>query len=167
MLTSIRDIMSPTIVCVLANAGWESLERLLLDEEFEAVPVVDAQGRPVGIVSKTDLLRHTRCGEGEVTAPRGGRAPEPGMHIDRRAAITAEDVMTPIVHALPEEAPVSFAIAALALEGVAQIPIVSSEGVVVGMLCASDAVTWLARELGCIALTPCGARPPSAARRDP
>jgi CBS domain-containing protein len=126
---------------------------LLLDDEFEAVPVVDAHGRPIGIVSKTDLLRRTRCDEGEVDTQRAPLV-GPGLHVDRRAVITAEDVMTPIVHALPEDAPLSFAVAALALEGVAQVPIVSKRGVVVGMVSSHDIVTWLAYELGCIAPRP-------------
>ena len=150
--THISEIMNRNVVCVLASAGWESLERLLLDDEFEAVPVVDAHGRPIGIVSKTDLLRRTRSDEGEVD-PHPESLPEPGVHIDRRAGITAEDMMTPVVHALPEDAPLSFVIAALALEGVTQIPIVSKGGLVVGMVSTHDAVTWLARQIGCISFS--------------
>lgn len=135
--THIGSIMNRNVACVAPSAEWESLERLLLDEGFDAVPVIDASNEPIGIVSKTDLLRRARSGEGSV---------EPGL--------TAGDVMTPLVHALPEDAPLAFALALLALQDVEQIPIVSNAGVVVGMVTARDAVGWLARSIGCIADPP-------------
>jgi CBS domain-containing protein len=56
--------------------------------------------------------------------------------------------MTPLALALPEGATVSRAAALMAYEGVHRIPIVSDDGVVVGILAAVDVLRWLATSSG-------------------
>jgi CBS domain-containing protein len=124
--TTVGEVMQPKIVCVREDADMDMLGRLLAEDGLDAVPVVDANGHPKGIVCKTDLLRALRD----------------------KDELTAEDVMTPFVHALHEGAPLSFALAMLALEDIEQVPIVSKDGVVVGMLASRDAIRWMARSLG-------------------
>lgn len=124
--TRVGEVMQQKVVCVREDADMDMLGRLLAEDGLDAVPVVDAKGHPKGIVCKTDLLRALRD----------------------KDELTAEGVMTPIVHALHEGAPLSFALAMLAIEDIEQVPIVSKDGVVVGVLAARDAVRWLARALG-------------------
>ena len=126
MRTAIGEVMQRRLVCVREDADMETLGRLLAEDSLDAVPVVDALGHPKGIVCKTDLLRALRD----------------------RDDLTADEVMTPFVHALHEGAPLSFALAMLALEDIEQIPVVSKDGVVVGVLASRDAIRWMARELG-------------------
>ena len=79
---------------------------------------------------------------------------EQGVHLDTRPQATAADVMTPVVHTLPENAPLSFAIALIALEDIEQVPVVSSDGEVVGLLAARDAVRWFAQKMGYVVKPP-------------
>jgi CBS domain-containing protein len=136
--------------CVRPDTGWETMEALLLDDGMGALPVVDEDGRPMGIVSKSDLMRWARDGTDEVTATELPHA----THVDTHPNATAGDIMTPVVHALPEDAPLSFAIALLAMENVDQVPILSEQGEVVGLFAARDAVRWLAQELGYVVRSP-------------
>jgi CBS-domain-containing membrane protein len=58
------------------------------------------------------------------------------------------DVMPAQVHALPENAPTSYAIALMAFENVSAVPVVTESGELVGLLHALDALRWTAAKLG-------------------
>lgn len=53
----VRDIMARPAVSVGADTPVDAVVRLLMAEEFNAVPVVDREGRPVGIITQGDLVR--------------------------------------------------------------------------------------------------------------
>ena len=54
------------------------------------------------------------------------------------------DIMMPVVFALPENATVAKASSLMVFEGVHRIPVVSSDGQVVGILSSLDILGWLA-----------------------
>lgn len=141
--TPIGALVHERVLCVDAKADRRRLESLLLEGGRDAVPVLDAEDRPIGIVSKTNLLVHAHAKR--AAAEAGAVAPMP--RADGGDA-TAEELMTPIVHALPENAPLSFAIALLSLEKIAQVPIVSPDGEVTGLFTVRDAVRWFAQQMG-------------------
>jgi CBS domain-containing protein len=62
-----RDIMTAEPVCVTPSTGIRALARLLEEHEVSGAPVVDQNGRVVGVVSRTDLVR--RCMEGDRDVP--------------------------------------------------------------------------------------------------
>jgi CBS domain-containing protein len=51
-----KDIMSTDVVTVEEAASIKDILDLLLKHKISAVPVVDAEGKPVGVVSEADLL---------------------------------------------------------------------------------------------------------------
>jgi CBS domain-containing protein len=55
-----RDLMSPNPVSLRRDATIQEAIALLSDHGFGAAPVIDEAGRPVGVVSRTDLLIHER-----------------------------------------------------------------------------------------------------------
>ncbi|MHC4976185.1 MAG: CBS domain-containing protein [Planctomycetota bacterium] len=57
-----RDVMSGEPVCVDPSASIQELARVLMDNEISGVPVTDAQGRVIGVASKSDLIRN--CSDG-------------------------------------------------------------------------------------------------------
>ena len=62
-----RDIMTADPVCIGPSATIRELARTFEEHEISGVPVVNQEGRVVGIVSKTDLIR--RCAEGTDEIP--------------------------------------------------------------------------------------------------
>jgi CBS domain-containing protein len=54
-----HDVMTPEPVCVHPSTTIRELVRTLSDHEISGAPVVNAQGRLIGVVSKTDVMR--RC----------------------------------------------------------------------------------------------------------
>jgi CBS domain-containing protein len=74
----------------------------------------------LGVVSKTDLVRE-------------------------RAAVdaTAAEILSPLVWRVPESASLAVAIELMVVHGIHQVPVVSADGAVVGVLGALDVVRWL------------------------
>lgn len=62
-----RDVMTADPVCVGPATTIREIARVFEEHEISGVPVVDAQGRVIGVVSKTDLIR--RCSEGTDDMP--------------------------------------------------------------------------------------------------
>ncbi len=123
------ELVNRNVVCVLEETALESLSALFRRGEIDCAPVVDADGGLVGIVSKSDLLRR-------------------GM--DKLGKGTVGDVMTTRVHALPDHSTVAYAFALMALEKLEHVPVMSRDGVVVGLLSAIDGLRWVTDQWGFI-----------------
>ncbi len=145
MRTYVGEVMRRRVACVRADASWEMLEDLLLDEDDDAVIVVDAHSRPIGTVSESDMLRYLRDQPPPDASP--ATMLERGFHVEpsRQAA---HEIMTPVAQTMPESAPISFAIGLLAQKGFSHATVVGTDGGVVGVLSANDVVCWLAQRLG-------------------
>jgi CBS-domain-containing membrane protein len=141
----VADVMSGDVVCVTREVSIEALAALFLERSISAAPVVDADGRAIGMVSKTDLVRehwergdaHELCARDEVSD---------GMHVAAVARATVGEIMTPLVFTLREDDPLSRAAAVMAAEDVHHLPIVDLEGHVVGILSSLDFVRWVAAQ---------------------
>lgn len=146
-------VMTRNVVCVKQFLSVEALTSLFLERGFSAAPVVDDNGKPVGVVSKTDLLREVqdRADTEERVPDRRVRRQEErvelglGFQITRIARATVGEIMTPIPLTLSEDAPLSEAAALITLGGVHHLPVVRQDGKVVGILSALDVVCWLAK----------------------
>jgi CBS domain-containing protein len=154
--TPVSEVMSRQVVCVPQTLDVRALAQLLLERGISGAPVVDDEGLPIGVVSKTDLIRERFDDTEEIEAEplrvrtRQGYEYElgPGFHAERITSRTVADIMTPLVFSLPEDAPVSQAAALMALEGVHRVPVIADGGTVVGMLTSMDVLRWLAEQDG-------------------
>lgn len=147
-LLPIAQIMRRSSVSVTADASLETVERVVLEGDNDAVVVVDADHTPVGMITKTDLLWRL-YDESDTSEPEPSAPPERGLHVVA-PTVTAGDVMTPVVHALPDDATLSIGVSLLAIGDVEQAPVVSKENRVVGLFSNADVVRWLAAELGIV-----------------
>ena len=123
--TPVSRIMSLNVQCVTEDVSLSALARCLLDGGYSGAPVIDEEGKPVGVVSKTDLLRHG------VT---------PGARV--------RDIMASMTFTLHEDQSVSKASALMAYEGIHRLPVVDAAGKVVGLLSSLDILHWLACKTG-------------------
>lgn len=64
-----KDVMVHEPVCVEPSTTIRQLARVFEENEISGAPVVDQEGKVIGVVSKTDLLR--RCSEGTADQPPG------------------------------------------------------------------------------------------------
>jgi CBS domain-containing protein len=100
--------MTPDSVCISRDVSIVDAIRLMLERKFSGLPVVDARGSLVGIVTEGDLLRRTETGT-QRKRPRWieflmgpGRLATDYVQTTGRKV---EDVMTPEVHTVTEDAP--------------------------------------------------------------
>jgi len=125
--TPVGSLPARHFSCVTADVSTELVTALLLAGADNGVPVVDDEGKPIGIVTRADLLRQ----------PQDGLAPR-----------TVADVMTPLAIGLPETTTVAYAAALMAHHGIHQVPIVRTTGEVVGILTSLDILRWLGTRAG-------------------
>ena len=147
--TPLRDVISPNVACVRSDASIDLAAELMIDRVVPCLPVVDAQGNLIGIVSKTDCLR--RQADDETVADA---RVERGFHVEPEKTHTVAEIMTPCVRALPEDAPVGFAVSLMAFESLHEVPVVTKAGQVVGVATALDLLQWLAERMGYVLAKP-------------
>jgi predicted transcriptional regulator len=128
--TPISNVMERNVVSVPPDLDLPALSALLLAQGISGAPVVDPEGRPLGVVSKTDLVRALNA----------------GPHPDPR--LTVRDVMMPLSFSLTESSSIARAAALMTFEGVHRILIVNMSGAIVGVLSALDILRWVARKTG-------------------
>jgi CBS domain-containing protein len=117
----LRDVMTPVVTCVTPDLGLDELRELLLAEGIGGVPVIDGEGRPIGVVSKTDLV---------------GLAPG--------AAIVA-DVMMPVAFTLRDTDTLQRAALLMATEHVHRLPLIDEHRRICGIITTFDVARWVAR----------------------
>src|SRR5437588_2039571 len=54
------DLMVPNPISLRAEAGVAEATALFTEKSITAAPVIDQAGRPIGVVSRSDLLIHHR-----------------------------------------------------------------------------------------------------------
>jgi CBS domain-containing protein len=167
---SVVAIMSGDTLCVDPELRLEALLQLFLDRGISGAPVVDKQGRPLGVVSKTDLLRNQQETGGLFELDNAvadssdcSSKMELGFHLEQVREGKVKDIMTPVSFTLGENATVARAAALMAYEGVHRVPVISTTGRVIGLVSALDVARWVAETSGfCLR----GAtRPPSSQPR--
>ncbi|MFC8917645.1 CBS domain-containing protein [Streptomyces sp. NPDC047821] len=114
---TVADLMTPDAVTVQRETPFKEIARLLDEYDITAVPVVDEDGRPVGVVSEADLL-HSRISENTAT--------------------TAGGLMSaPAVVARPEWSAVEAA-RLMERKRVKRLPVVDAGGRLIGVVSRSD-----------------------------
>ena len=113
---NVRDLMNPDIMTVADEMTTDALARYLVEREISGAPVVDGQGRLIGVVSMTDIGRNLA----EPSEPTGSRSSnfyrddamdltleDLGQRYVEERAVTVRDVMTPVIHQVPVTASVA------------------------------------------------------------
>ncbi len=112
-----KDLMASNPVSIHRDATVREAVALLADRGFGAMPVIDEAGRPVGVVSRTDILIHEReyvhhpCKPDDACKPDDGDwdmfagPPWPeGFSIEVTDPTTVAEIMTPAIFTVPLEA---------------------------------------------------------------
>jgi len=154
MQAPVSELMTGRVISVRTTLPVRAVLMVLVEHGISGVPVVDAAGRPVGMVSITDLLREQYdqiedeedellpyFARGAVQRHRAGARPDAHLHL------TAEDIMTPSVFSIREDARVCDAAREMAKRRVHRLPVVSRSGAVVGVVSALDVTRWMAAGL--------------------
>lgn len=152
----VEDVMSREVHAVRPDTPLVTAVELLLDRVYRAVPVVDAEGRVVGILTDGDLLN--RAGLLAVSAQRELTEAELAqeLHRLRQAGQTVGEVMKPDPVTVTSDATIARAVEVMTARDIKRLPVVDADSKLVGMVSRVDVLRALAQ-------------PPAAAlpRRDP
>lgn len=142
-----RDLMTSPVICVGLSATARDVAKLIVEKRISAVPVLDAAGKLVGIVTEGDLLRRVESGTENryswwVHMLAGNHAV--AADYVKSHSIKVSDIMTrDVVTASPETS--IYEIAGLIEEKhVKRIPIVDADGATVGIISRSNIVQLVA-----------------------
>ena len=130
----IQELMTGAVVTVRSGTPLKDAAALMAEHHVSGLPVVDAEGRVVGVLSEGDILYKET---GRRTKPTllgmGLRNEDP-----RATAVTAGDAMTvPAVTVGPDRL-VSEAAASMIDNGISRLPVVDDDGRLVGIVTRAD-----------------------------
>jgi len=118
-----EELMTPNPLSISESATAREAAAFLTEREISAVPVINEAGRPVGVLSRADLVRN------------GGAF-----------AQQVHKIMTATVVSLPTDAPAWEVVAKMAAFKVHRLFVVDASGILVGVISAFDVVRKLRRE---------------------
>ena len=125
---------------------------VLLDRNVAAAPVIDEAGRPVGVISVTDILVHERQAslplgvQAEMNARRDSSASSAtNFEIEVADPTTVGEVMTPGMFAVKRDCPAEKVVADMLKYRVHRLFVQDSEGVIIGVISTTDVLRNLAR----------------------
>lgn len=152
------EIMSRDVIAISPDAPLSQAVRLMLDAKVSGVPVVDTEGRPIGMLTEGDLLRRVETGtEGgspgwlAVLFTPGRLAEQYIQTHGRRAA----EIMTPDVVAVEEATPLADIAELMRRRRIKRLPVLR-DGKLVGIVSRADLMRVLAETLSAPAEAPDG-----------
>ena len=141
----VRDVMTSDVCTVNPETPLKEVARLLVERRVSGVPVVDAEGRVLGVVSEGDFLAR-EAGAGE--KPRGPLwwhwAASPDQAARRMNATTAGAAMTAPAVTVGADRPLMEAATIMARSAINRLPVVE-DGKLVGIVSRADVVRAFAR----------------------
>jgi len=145
------ELMMPNPISIDEDATVHEAVAMLIDRGFSAAPVIDAAGRPVGVISRTDIVRRDR--EKPDLMPPYFADSEPllanserlgsGFQIEVTDTTRVKDIMTPIVFAVPPTCPVANLIEEFLARKVHRLFVVDEDGSLIGVISALDVLRQL------------------------
>jgi CBS domain-containing protein len=134
----IAELMSRKVVTVTPETSMKEVAALLAEHRISGVPVCDAEGHVVGVVSEADILwKELGLGPGHGLLERIFDSAY--GNDERISASTAGEAMTSPAITVPPEASVVRAAELMIENGINRLPVVS-EGELVGIVARSDLV---------------------------
>src|SRR6476469_829826 len=110
--TTAADLMTANPLSIAAGATVREALALLTDRGFSAAPVIDEARRPVGVVSRTDVLvheredvRHARLDDVADWEGYPGGVGHEGFSVEVVDPTRVEEIMTPVVFTVGLDTP--------------------------------------------------------------
>jgi CBS-domain-containing membrane protein len=143
--TRVRDLMTPYPQKVHLDTSLAEVARLLLSSTFTALPVVDEENRPVGVISQGDLIYKAglpmRLGllaasdQEKVSPVIAALAPRRAKEVMTRPAVTIE-----------QDKWATDAVNLMLTKQVKRLPVIDAAGKLVGVLSRMDVFHTILRE---------------------
>ena len=137
----VADVMTREVISVAPETSLREVARLLVDHQISGVPVVDAEGTCIGVVSEADLLlkQVSRRQPMRLSLEWFLSAPPDPEELRRRTAVTAAEAMTAPALTIEADRPLHTAAALMVDRTVNRLPVMSGSALV-GIITRADLV---------------------------
>jgi CBS domain-containing protein len=131
----VSDVMTHTVVAVGRDARFKDIVQLMEEWKVSALPVLEGEGRVVGVVSEADLLpkEEFRDDDPDRFTQRGRLA-----DLAKAGALTAGELMSTPAVTVHADATLAQAARIMAQRKVKRLPVVNAEGVLDGLVSRAD-----------------------------
>ena len=137
MMWTVGDVMTRDVITVGPEATYREVVDTLVEHAVSAVPVVDADGRVLGVVSEGDLLHKVEAVD-EEHGPLAFVRPSRRVAARKAHGTVASEFMTsPPITASPSDSGVAAA-RQLDARDIKRLPVTDAEGRLVGIISRRD-----------------------------
>lgn len=141
----VKDIMTTTVAVVQPDTSIQEIAKLLLERRISAVPVVDANGQILGIVSEGDLMRRSETGTDRhpswwlslVASPE-----ERAINYIKSHGGHARDIMTSDLFSIGPDAPLEEVAKTLEKHRIKRLPVLRNDKLI-GIVSRADLLRGL------------------------
>ncbi|MFD5618145.1 CBS domain-containing protein [Streptomyces yangpuensis] len=129
---TVSDVMTHTAIAIGREASYKEIVELLHEWKVSAVPVLEGEGRVVGVVSEADLLPKEEFRREEP------RLPDQLDEASKAGGVLAEDLMSSPAITIHADATTAEAARIMAHQHVKRLPVVNRLGMLEGVVSRSD-----------------------------
>ncbi|MDO9534692.1 MAG: CBS domain-containing protein [Bacillota bacterium] len=141
-----KDIMTKEVITVHPGEDVEKVARLLLEHNISGLPVTDAEGRVLGVITEGDLVIR----EKEIKVPAYGeilgavfylQSPKKFFEeLKRTIARSVEELMSKQIYTVGPEAAVSEISALMVKKSINRVPVVDKDKKLLGIVSRQDII---------------------------
>lgn len=140
----VQAVMTRNLVTVTPDTPYKDIAELLAGHQVSAVPVVDVDGLPIGVVSEADLL--PKAEYQDLDEPSRFAGPRRRQEWEKAQGLTASDLMSRNPMTVDEDTPIPRVARELARSGVRRLLVVDDGGRLVGIVSRRDLLRPFLRE---------------------
>ncbi|GAA2929635.1 CBS domain-containing protein [Streptomyces mexicanus] len=132
---TVSDVMTHTVVAVGRDAPFKEIVDLMVQWKVSALPVLEGEGRVIGVVSEADLLPKEEFRDSD---------PDRFMQLQRMSdlakagGLKAEELMSTPAITVHANAPLAEAARIMAQRKVKRLPVINDQGLLEGVVSRGD-----------------------------
>ncbi|MGW2935434.1 CBS domain-containing protein [Streptomyces sp. NPDC001156] len=131
----VSDVMTHSVAAVGRDASFKDIVKLMEQWKVSALPVLEGEGRVVGVVSEADLLPKEEFRDSDPDRQtQRDRMPD----LAKAGALTAGELMTAPAITVHSGSTLAQAARIMAQRGVKLLPVVTEEGLLEGVVSRAD-----------------------------
>jgi CBS domain-containing protein len=151
----VSDVMTCTVVALGRGAGFKDIVKTMQQWKVSALPVLDDEGRVIGVVSEADLLPKEEYRDGDFDLPQSrlrstGGTPVTQLRrlsdLTKAGAVTAAELMTSPAVTVHADATLARAARTMARAEAKRLPVVDDKGLLKGIVSRSDLLKVFLRD---------------------
>ena len=145
MSATVKDVMTTRVVAVTKDASFRDIAAMLRQHRVSAFPVVDGDGKVIGVVSEADMLPKEALLAGFGNQVPASALAEPHNDFTKAAGVTAASIMTRAPITITPDEPVTSAARLMYSCKVKSLPVVTEHGYLVGIISRADVLSVYCR----------------------